>query len=368
MYNSNAYKEIVYELLSWQRDYAAEWIEQLKQSTKKIYIFGAGAAGKNILATLHENGIRVSAFIDNSPAKLGTEIDGIPIVSIGAYCSDSCSKIIVLGTVAYHDEIVDQCMETGILMHEICFADFLHYSSENTTRNYILSHIDSVVNVFSHCADEESRRLFLSSLIYQLNRDRRIYKETSSPLLNQYYEPEIISLSENEVYIDCGAKDGDTALGFHRFSNGKYKKIIAFEPDNDNYEILLKSLKHYSLIESINAGVGEKAMQLAFDGCKGGHSAFKADGTAIARIVPLDDYYEEKPTFIKMDIEGFELDALKGAEKTLQNLKPKLAICVYHKPQDVLELPDYILRQRDDYRVYFRVYRRFFHDMVCYCV
>ena len=252
--------------------------------------------------------------------------------------------------------------------NEICYADFLHYEGKDKILDYFCENMSSLIEIFEHCVDSESRELFVANILYQLSRDKRNYKCPLSDLSKQYFDIEIVKTSDEEVYFDCGAKDGDTAIAFHKVRNGKYKKIVAFEPDEGNFNLMVRNSEPYKQIMSIKAGVGEREEKLCFNGNKGGHSSFDDSGECIAEIVPIDKYISECPTLIKMDIEGFELQALKGAKRVLKQLKPKLTICVYHKPCDIVELPKYILSQRDDYKIYFRLYRDFGHDLVCYCI
>ena len=84
------------------------------------------------------------------------------------------------------------------------------------------------------------------------------------------------------------------------------------------------------------------------------------------RIKKLDNYIEEQPTFIKMDIEGYELEALKGAEKILKTLKPKLAICIYHKEMDFYEIPLYLKSIVPEYKFKIRQHYDALYDTVLY--
>lgn len=361
-------RELIHGLLSAQHDYAEEAIKTFQAKKQDIYIFCAGVAGKLIQSNLMRFDLPVYRFVDNDVQKIGTEVNGVPVISFQELTAAATPKIIVIGTVAFHDEVVHQCLDGGISMEEICFADFLHYDIKEITRSYFLENIDAMINIYHHCADEESKELFITNLLYQFTRDRRYYQGRLAPLSQQYYEPDIIQFSENDVYFDCGAKDGDTALAFHRLRNGVYKKIITFEPDKRNFELLMENLAQLSKTHNVNAGVGETEEVLAFNGNMGGHSSFNGSGELQAKIVPLDCYIKENPTLIKMDIEGFELKALKGASQILTQCQPQLAICVYHKPCDIVELPKFILEQNSNYQIFFRLYRNFGHDLVCYCV
>ncbi|WP_018212551.1 FkbM family methyltransferase [Desulfitobacterium hafniense] len=367
MCNDDRNEELIKTILQNIYNAADAAITALQCSTKHIYIFGAGAAGVLVKRNLERFNLYAYRFVDNNISKHGTLVEDIPVIGFSELLSD-VNRVVVIGTVEFHHEVVTQCIDGGIPLNDLCFADFLHYDGKEVVSKYFLENISSIVDIFEHCADHESRDLFIANLLYQINRDRRYYRGKLSPLSKQYFDSDIVQWNNDEVYFDCGAKDGDTALIFHNLNNGIYKKIITFEPDKANFEMLMRNTESFDRIENINAGVGEFEVQLAFNGDKGGHSAFDNDGAFTARIVPLDKFIDRKPTFIKMDIEGFELSALMGAKEIIQTLKPKLAICLYHKPRDIVSLPKYILSQRSDYKLYLRLYRDFGHDLVCYCV
>jgi hypothetical protein len=106
-------------------------------------------------------------------------------------------------------------------------------------------------------------------------------------------------------------------------------------------------------------GVYNKRTQLKFDVQDNyGVSNIKDEGTHIIDVSTLDDEILERVTFIKMDIEGSELYALRGAEKIIRKYKPKLAICVYHKKEDIVEIPKFIMSLGLDYKLYIRHHQK----------
>jgi len=77
---------------------------------------------------------------------------------------------------------------------------------------------------------------------------------------------------------------------------------------------------------------------------------------------------DEPVTYIKMDIEGAELNALKGAANTIKKNKPRLAICVYHKPEDILEIPVFLSELVPSYQFYLRHHSQYYIETVLYAV
>jgi len=93
------------------------------------------------------------------------------------------------------------------------------------------------------------------------------------------------------------------------------------------------------------------------------------EGSIKIKTVKLDDILNgEKATFIKMDIEGAELNALKGSKDTIMKYRPKLAICLYHKPEDIWEIPAYIIQLRNDYKFYIRHYNLWGSGSILYAI
>lgn len=154
-----------------------------------------------------------------------------------------------------------------------------------------------------------------------------------------YFDPEIIEVKEDEVFVDAGGYDGDTLADFLEYTNSCYKKYYFFEPEISVFE---KAYEKYSSDERIvflKKGISNKTGIEYFDTeLADVPEMLKSEtGNVAVEVTALDDL-ELVPTFIKMDIEGAECDALDGAEKMICQYLPKLAICVYHRPNDILDI------------------------------
>lgn len=120
--------------------------------------------------------------------------------------------------------------------------------------------------------------------------------------------------------------------------------------------------------EIFNYGVYDNNSKLYFTSNSSCTKVSK-DGDIAVDVIKLDDFFKshESPTFIKMDIEGSELAVLRGCAETIRNHKLKLAICVYHKPEDIFEIPEYILSLNPDYKMWLRHYTNLVNETVLYC-
>lgn len=187
-----------------------------------------------------------------------------------------------------------------------------------------------------------------------------------------YFDLPALSLSSDEVFIDGGAYDGFSSKMFARWSSGRYACIYAFEPDSKNRIVLRKNLDSWNEIERIHViekGLWNKNETLFFEATGGQGSCISNDGTQSIDVCALDEQsYASKISFIKLDIEGAEYNALQGAEQVIRNYHPKLAISIYHKPEDIFTLPDLILSYYPKYKLYLRHYGCNPTDTVLYAV
>lgn len=173
------------------------------------------------------------------------------------------------------------------------------------------------------------------------------------------------------VYVDCGVYDGEDIKGYAEYVKMQYKKIIGFEPDRQAVKTLSENLKDWDLrnVSIIQKAVGERDEVLKFTDFGGMGGTISANGTVEIEATSIDNVLGGgRADFIKMDIEGSELPALRGAEKTILKYKPILAVSVYHKREDIFAIPEYILSLVPEYRLYLRNYSLSANDNVLYAI
>lgn len=192
-------------------------------------------------------------------------------------------------------------------------------------------------------------------------REQIINLGLTTDVKNQYFDSEILMPQSGEVFIDGGCFNCSTDKMFINWCSGDYKKIIAFEPDKSNYLNCLEICRKEMIknINIYNKGLWDCTTELFFEETGGQGSRIRNDiGGNRIRTSTIDETAgDEKVTFIKLDVEGAELKALQGAEKTIRRDRPRLAVSVYHKAEDIMELPAYILSLHKDYRLYLRHYQ-----------
>jgi FkbM family methyltransferase len=188
----------------------------------------------------------------------------------------------------------------------------------------------------------------------------------------QYFPEDIISLTPKEIFIDGGAYNGDTIELLLEKCSSTFGQIVAFEPDSGNYEQLGSYIS--GLPEEIgnkilykNSALGITKGKICFDAAGTLGSCVDPAGSTEVDCVALDEELGSiEPTFIKLDVEGSELDALSGATRIIQTKAPVLAVCAYHRPADLWRIPLHIANINPEYRFYLRQHKEDGFESVVY--
>lgn len=340
--------------------------DKIEKEKKEIVIWGAGDCGHHVYDVLVEQNIKIAYFADNKHKGEMDAATGIEIIGADTISSDKEKYYILISVVdnGAYQAIYEQLKDIG-------FADSALFDMrkfiERLPVSYFVQNNDKYQQVYNMLADDYSKKVYLERMkrVYLLNDISVIV----SPAREEYFD-EVNVLSDKEVFVDCGGFDGDTSMRFIKEVKGKYEKIVIFEPEESKKEAIKKNLKGENY-KFFPYGVWDINTNLYFDarGDVASHISTGIEGDIKIQVVKLDDYvYEEKPTFIKMDIEGAELQALMGTERTIRAYRPKLAVCLYHKPQDLFEIPLYIKSLNKDYNLYIRQYSNSRYETVCYAV
>jgi FkbM family methyltransferase len=223
--------------------------------------------------------------------------------------------------------------------------------------------------------DDLSRQTLVNVLSARINADPIFLRDIVKK--NQYFPEGIMQFSEEEIFVDGGAFNGDTFLAFLDVVKGKFARYYAFEPDPKNYkelsekvcvdekrvEIFLKGLWSVPALLNFSTGNGSASSLLLSEASDKG-SFFQSIQVQVDTI----DHLCSDATVIKMDIEGAELEALRGAMKTILRNYPKLAICVYHRPEHLFEIPLFIHSIAPEYHLYLRHHSEVETETVLYAI
>lgn len=340
-----------------------------KLRSKDIIIYGYGTIGVGVEKLCENFGFRIDAVCDKN--KIGQSYKTGIIEDMNIVLSRLKDVMVIICIRGAYKEIKNQYKETVPEENFIDGDDFYHdtysflvledeksiYTSMlNTYRRLFVERNDELKKVIDCLGDTKSVDTILNRFKYLITYNKEYINEVYDPC--QYFPEDILKLTKNEVFLDCGAYDGDTLLEFMKKSKNQFNKACCFEPVTDACNKLNRMIKDMGVSEKVKAyplGVFDKKGKVYFS--ESGTSSRiidTAEGMISIETDTIDNMDIKDVSFIKMDIEGAELAALRGAEKTIKKYKPKLAICIYHKPQDMIDIPLYIMNLGLDYKYYVR--------------
>lgn len=368
---------------------------------RKIAIYGAGVMGKIVYSALLKHGYQVAFFFQGRGFSVtdGQMLYGVPVI--------------------YASSLNEEERRSTLILHAL----FAYFPDKNSVDNYVgfskdldafsvlgYDNLLSYLDLFRFFPEDLRRTLWIAApktydlfcddnlaVLWQDSPSCEIYTKTMQarlacdmrllpnpqPLEYQYF-PEDIPLGEMKSFVDCGAFIGDTLQNYVNYAKKcsfPIESYFAFEPDSENIIALTDTVRRLCPKDIKNAvilpcGVGAKNEQLRFtNGCGlGSHllgtnewdTQCATDVTTI-QISSIDNTLLGIPVdYIKMDIEGAEYDALLGAELTIRQHRPNLAICVYHRPEDIFTIPMLIDGWHLGYKFWLRQYSADGLDLVLY--
>lgn len=334
-------------------------IRKAKMEGKKVYILGAALGAIRIAGGLSYKGLEFDAFVVDSEYY----VEGDRLLDKEIYCLDDVidSDCIIIRSIANYPRL-ESLKEKAYLVDE----DVLSLSmvaSDPFDYEFVKEHIEELSSLYDTLQDEKSRRV-LEAYLNQKITGRFKEMETVWDKL-QYFDGEFYDISKVGCIVDCGAFIGDSFLAFcdeyERVAGVKFKgKAYLFEPDEYNQQQIRKNCQNSEAdIKSLKIGAWNEKDTLVFQLDESQRNAGKIvnSGNVRINVDAIDNIVkDDKVNFIKMDIEGAELNALKGAAETIVKNRPILAVCVYHKREDLLEIPQYIHSLYGEYKFYLRAY------------
>jgi FkbM family methyltransferase len=320
-------------------------------------------------------GKNVVYFVDNDIHKKGKKFLGKTIKHPSEIVMFK-NKVLIASV--WWREIKQQLeIDFGLIWGIDFFRSSLFYKEmelENTQSSFLLKLKNDFYNylkVFDLLDDEASKILYYRVL------KGRIFYGAINPLFppmpkvsyKQYFHSQV-KPEDGDCIVDAGAYIGDTIEDIVK-ENIAYKQIYAFEPDEQNYAKLIENTKTYQSVEAHKYGLWDKSDKLYFSAESNSGSSITSDiskSNQTINTISLDEFFKDKenPTLIKMDIEGAELNALLGAKEIICKYKPKLQICIYHKPEHLYQIPIILKEWVKDYKLYIGHHTFSFGDTVLY--
>jgi FkbM family methyltransferase len=332
---------------------------------------------------LRKAGIEPHAFSDNNESLWGGAVDGLQVLSpadaIAKYGATSTFVMTIWrgeGTDRMPDRIAalkklgcDRVVPFPSLFWKHADEFLPHYALGLPHR--LCDQADAVRAGLALFEDEASRFEYVSQIKWRMLLD---FDTLPNPVKHEIYFPDdLFEVQKSEVFVDCGAFDGDTVRRFLIHRPDFEGQIKAFEPDPMNFEKLKAYVARLPTdvqrrIDVYPFAIGSKRERVRFSGT-GTEAASVGVGPVEVEAAPLDEILADcAPTYLKMDTEGSELDGVTGAQRLLQEHAPALALCVYHRQDHLWKVPLKVRELSDQYRFFLRPHLLEVWDLVMYAV
>lgn len=342
-----------------------------------VVLFGGGYLGRHVLRDMESMSYKPLAFVDNNSNAWGSQIEGLEVLSPDEAISRFGQSVLWLITVYTNSKVIEQCRGLGVPW--VTCAELSWVLPEPHPPSFIFGvperlaeseqEIEAAASIWD---DEESVAEYVAQVRWRFLLDYPALK-TPRPIVETYFPDDLIRPSAREVFVDCGAFTGDTIDAFLTARGGQFEAIVGIEPDGVNGKVLQNRIDEWK-----RSGVGPMRVEPVAVGTRRGTLSFETTGTAgssvgsgteTVEVAPLDELLaNDRPTYIKFDVEGAEHDALVGGAETIRANMPVLAVCLYHRPIDLWDVPLLVRSFRPDYRMYIRRYSDERWEQVLYAV
>lgn len=312
--------------------------------------------GTNVYAESIAKLVSVDGFIDDFTSE--TEFMGKPILKMHELPVNSLVVSTVVGVrpLTAKKKLAKQCVKqldyfafrkySGLEIVPVMFLDEFPRDFETQRNKYN--------SIYESLSDDESKEIFENIVNFRLSQDLKYLQGFSDIQYRQYFESFLDLKMKGETFVDVGGFDASTSLDFIERCP-EYERVYIFEPEPSNMMTVKNRLSGYRDIVFNMCGLSNKSELLRFCS-RGSSSQIDEGGEKEIQVNCLDDIIQEPITFLKMDIEGEEKNALNGARKTIEKFQPRIAISVYHLCDDLWKIPELILSIRADYSLYLRHY------------
>lgn len=340
-------------------------VERIKDSPNQIVFYGAANCAESLYQAIAPfKRFPCAVFVDDAYCNSNTTFHGLRVQPFREVVQSikQFDVAVAIGTQSPRIDHIEALSQVSCVFPNVGYA-----RGPAMDKTFVMKHWNDFRHVFDMFADDLSKKSFVALLDSKMYGNLKAFTELKE--INQYFGLDFMPLSRSEILVDCGAYTGDSIRWFLEKVQGQFEKIYAWEPDPGNFIELVKYIETAALNNVIvfRSCAFSKQGSLCFDS-QGTMTSF-ITGSGIASV-PCDtiDNCCGDATLIKMDVEGSEMEALSGAIETIKKHKPKLAVAVYHRREDIIEIPKFIQSIREDYKFYLRIHREVADDVILYAI
>lgn len=338
-------------MISFIKEKETAW-DKLKAEKRPIYIYGMGDGALKIMSVFRKYGIQLKGIFASDDFVRGHSFEGYKVHKLSEVEEMETDFVVVLAFAAGYQSIVDKIHEIAE-KHTLYVPDVPVTGGGLFTYDYCVQNASKLREVYDSLADDFSRKVYANIINFKISGDITYLDAVTTPKAEIYRE--IIKPHMGETYVDLGAYNGDTIREVLEFTHGRYTGIYAVEPDKKNYKKLMKFVDGMKSVYTYNTAAWCIDTELPFAAKAGRQSAISADSANLISARSVDSILGRKmATIIKMDVEGFEREALWGSAQTIARYSPKLMVSLYHRNEDIFELPLLVKMLNPNYKLYIR--------------
>lgn len=318
----------------------------LKTLSDPIFIYGMGNGAEKLKIELDALDIPLSGVFASDEFVRGHSFLGHKVIK---YSDLPKNAVILLAFGSFLPEMLER-FDKMAAEHPFFAPDLPLFGEERFCHETLITKENEAAEAFALLADEQSRLVFKNTLLHKISGNISYLREMETPKSEVYQS--ILRLGENEDYLDLGAYDGDTVRELLSYTNGKFSSLTALEPDPKNFKKLVQKTPQALCL---NKGVYSFRGEIAFSTEASRNSSVSAAGKRTVEVDTIDNIVGENTvSYIKMDVEGSEREALIGGKKVIQKQHPKLLISAYHRMWDIFELVSLLHKISPEYRIFLR--------------
>ncbi len=325
--------------------------QMLKECSKPIILYGMGDGADKVLNAFDKFGIRASRVFASDDFVRYQKFHDFTVKKLSDIEAEFSDFVVALCFASQLDEVMNT-IKSVARRHTLVVPSVPVFGDKIFDDDFIIANQTAVSQAYNLLADDQSRRVYENTLLFYYTGDISLLENITTDKSEAFGN--ILKLSDNEVYVDLGAYNGDTIDEFLSYSGGAYRKIIALEPNSKNFAKLQAHCADMNNVEMWQLGSYSKSCILTFNNKAGRNSAIAENGveTRVARVDSI--LCGTGATYIKADVEGADFETLIGMETTLKTFKPKLNFGVYHRFEDIFRLPLLINKLNPTYKIYLR--------------
>ncbi len=330
---------------------ASSW-EKLSQTKLPIILYGTGNGADSVLENFKNKGVSISDIMASDGFVRERFFQGFKVKSLSEIENTYAEFVIALSFASSLPDVLEIIKKLS-KKHPLVVPVVPVFGDTVMDREYLTSNKEALENSYNLLADKESKRVFENMIRFQFTGELPYLFDIESTREDALKN--ILKLTEQEDMLDLGAYRGDTVEEIIRLFGG-VSSATCFEPDPKTFQKLLEYSKKKENVTPLPFAAWCEEREFNFSGGGGRQSAIYENGKQLVKAVAVDRILKEtqRVTYVKMDVEGAEKEALMGMKRLLKSQKPKLSIAAYHRTEDLCTLIPLIKSLNPEYKIHLR--------------